>query len=719
MAVYGVTYPNYPDYDQWEVHDESGGTVTGSLSIPVGQTVQFSAPFDRGFFCVAKTSAKDYWSVYKTDLISGSSSIVHEIGEIGESDTYDVFSLTVSPSGEDVLIAYTSSTVGGYPLYLARSTDYGDSWSTATKPTFTNLNHVNYITLFRVASNPNVLYHSDGYDDLYPIYRSYDNGATWSANINTPPGSTTCAARMPSVFLNYDKIILVSYTYSPALEYVYTLDLPTGVIHTYLISDDGAFYAVDNNRHNTFGSYCRLDSQPPAETTSHGSFQDPPIFITEAEVIFHSEASPLIDTVKTQWQDVRSCFTYPAQKINGKTKTNSYIALNRNGFIGIISPRPSGNPYIDFFFDTGDEKLYGVSHPAAGLYPVGTPATWAVNDINGLVSTGELWEELPIGYNPTVIYNVAPFDRGFYTLSKDDLPFPDGYIYRLRKTLVLEDHPVTTVVYEIADASYSNVTLICSKDGAEVLISCAKAAPNSKTFRSYNYGEDFYEFSGLNVTGCYRFNGLHWPQDLFATLGGDEEPLATSSDFAGTWNNIPIPASRDQNLMPSSPMFVYTPVIIQQSWISGPIKTISWMKVRLVSRDISSVTDNTGIPLSGNAVPDLFAIRSFGCVLFPPNHTYAAIANPPILTSQYETVFYNDRAGILESADQGVKDCYGFAMDKVYGCCRGSSTVTFNEDGSIGLAPPIVGDFLIHLSPTYSQFFTAFIETVETSLKPE
>lgn len=726
MAIYGVTYPNYPDYDQWEVHDEFGGSTSGNLSILVGQSVYYSAPFDRGFFCVARTSAKDHWSVYKTNLISGASSVVHEIGAIGGANTYDVFSLTVSPSGDDILVAYTSSTVGGYPLYLARSTDYGDTWSTATKPTFTNLDHVNYITLFRLASNPNVLYHSDGYDHLYPIYRSYDNGSTWSSNINIPPASTFCAARMPSVFLNYDTIILVSYIYSPALEYVYTLNLPTGVIESYLISDDGVFYAYDNNRHNVFGSYCRLNSQPPAETLSHGAFQDPPIFITESEVIFHSEAYPLIDTVKTQWQDVRACFEYPVQKVNGKTKTNSYIALNRNGVLGIISPRPSGNPYVDFFFNTGDEKLFGVKMPSTGSYPYGIPATWQLNDVNGLVSSGNLWAAIGEFDDPTILYGTAPFDNGFYSLSLDYRTFPAPKVFVISKTLVFADPPETAVVHEFPYALYSIRRISCSKNGNEVMVFCSGAAGAAPRLllRSFDGGTSFTEFpdaistepASTMIYKSHRLDcGTNWPSDLIGLWSGDSSHNKVSTDFGATW--LTLPQFGDlYNQLPSDPLFIYNQKIIHVFEEVGPIDPeMRWSVTDLITR-ASLYYENSGAYTVSDMTPALInEYKSFGCaILFPNSGT-----NPPVIATSNEIIYYNNKGSVLYGEDQPIRDCYGFALDKSYGTCHGASTVIFNEDGTIGLGPPIVGDFLIHLATTYSQFFTSFIETVETSLKPE
>jgi hypothetical protein len=166
--------------------------------------------------------------------------------------------------------------------------------------------------------------------------------------------------------------------------------------------------------------------------------------------------------------------------------------------------------------------------------------------------------------------------------------------------------------------------------------------------------------------------------------------------------------------MPSSPTFYYGEQAIQTSVISKVgDDDLVWSIANLSTGAVYGQTVATGA--ASASTPLVFAWKSFGCCNLPQQQ----YLNPPVVVTANEIIYYNSRTGVFDGTTQPIKDCYGFPIDKTYGFCRGASTLVFNESGTIGLAPNIDGDFLIYLAPDYSQFFTSFVLSVETNLRPE
>lgn len=715
MPIYGVVLND----EAWTVYDSLGVSSSGVLweTNPESLSTGIRAHYDRGFYSLSSPYPAARINVHRTNLKTGVTDLVHSVGAYAGSDNYVALSLTSTPDGSDVLFAWATDA-DSWLLHLSRSTDYGETWSSVSKPTFTDIDEPGYWEMWRIAYNPEWLFRGYIFDSGQ-IYKSTDYGATWSANINVPPNY--CASRLPSTFLNYDTILLESpqnETYFPGgVSSIYALNLVTNAITEYLLADNEADYLGDNARHRSFGSICRMDSQPPTETESHGTRDDPAILSTETGLITNTDASTFVALTKTEWQDIHDCYGFPVPQVLGGTNANSYLCFNRNGTVGVVMPKIPGVSSVDFWFNTGDEKLYGVEVPAAGNYEYDVPALWALNDINREVVAGQLWDT-PDNYNyPPKIFNTANFDRGFYTLSREGV-LNSSYIFRLRKTDVFAA-PYTEIIYEIAYDAYSSFSLICSKDGQEILISFyttgyGGSAP-SITYRSFDGGETFSTID-KGVTGAHRYTASS--DALFWMYSGDSDYLTRSLDFAETSDGFYVPGYLYAQ-MPIKPTFYYGNKTIQMSLVPGLWSSIIWSTLNFSSGAVISTTPM--LMDSGNAsVPLKTSWLSFGCCYLPPNAGgYAQTVNSPVLVSANETIYYNSRDSVIYGTTQPIKDCYGFQIDKTYGLCRGASTIVFNESGTIGLAPNIDGDFLIYLAPDYSQFFTSFVKSVETNLRPE
>lgn len=719
MPVYGVVLSSV----DWTVYDSSGVSSSGVLweTNPDSIDTGAQAYYDRGFYTLSYPYPVNRINVHRTNLKTGVTDLVYSIGNYAGSDTYVALSLTATPDGLDVLFIWTTDA-DSWLMHLSRSTDGGDTWSDVSRPTFTDIESSGYWEMWRIAHNPDWLF-KWYVIDKDQIYKSTDYGLTWSANINIPPNY--CASRPVSVFLNYDTILLESpqnETYFPGgVSSIYALNLVTNAITEYLIADDEGDYLGDNARHRSFGSICRMDSQPPAETESHGPRDDPPILSTEQGLIANTEASTFVALTKTEWQDIHDCYGFPVQQALGGTSANSYLCFNRNGTVGVIMPKIPGISWIDFWFNTGDEKLYGVEVPAAGDYASAVPATWALNDINGEVTTDQVWAT-PTG-GTTTIYNTATFDRGFYTLTQ----YPDGggSIFQLYRTDVFAA-PYSELLHEIAYVSaYTIRSVICSSDGQEILVRFGSTTGDyrtTKTLRSFDYGETFSETNEVSVFGKLlnwnRYDGSS--ETVFAfDPSSDGDTIVRSEDFGATIMELPI-ANEPLYLMPSSPTFYYGQKAIQTSRVqSGFDDDVVWSLVTLASGNVVA-TDQIDMADGNGDTPIRFSWLSFGCCNLPPTTGgYATTANPPVVVTANEIIYYNSRTGVFDGTTQPIKDCYGFPIDKTYGFCRGASTLVFNESGTIGLAPNIDGDFLIYLAPDYSQFFTSFVQSVETNLRPE
>lgn len=720
MPVYGVVVNSA----NWTVYDSSGVSSSGVLweTNPDSLYTGKRAYYDRGFYTLSSPVPVTRINVHRTNLKTGVTDLVHSIGNYAGADTYVALSLTATPDGLDVLFIWTTAA-DSWLMHLSRSTDGGATWADVSRPTFTDINGSGYWEMWRIAHNPDWLFRGYVFDNDQ-IYKSTDYGLTWSANINVPPNY--CASRLPSVFLNYDTILLESpqnETYFPGgVSSIYALNLVTNAITEYLIADDEGDYLGDNARHRSFGSICRMDSQPPAETESHGPRDDPPIISTEQGLITNTEASTFVALTKTEWQDIQDCYGFPVQQSLGGTSANSYLCFNRNGTVGVVMPKIPGVSAVSFWFNTSDERLYGVEVPAAGDYASAVPALWALNDINGEITAGQVWET-PTG-GTTTIYNTATFDRGFYTLTKS----PDGgsSIFQLYRTDVFAA-PYSELLYEIAYVyGYTISSVICSSDGQEILIRFGKTVPpanrTTKTIRSFDYGETFSSSDETEVSGdlfdWHRYTGAS--DTVFAWDSfGDADDLVKSSNFGTDRSDLPL-TNEPLERMPSSPTFYYGEKTIQTSVVTGGIDDdIVWSIANLSTGAVSGTTPVT-MDAGSASTPLVFSWKSFGCCNLPPaTGGYAVIANPPVVVTADETIYYNSRAGVFDGTTQPIKDCYGATLNKDFGFCRGQSTLVFNETGSIGLAPNIDGDFLIYLAPTYSQFFTSFVQSVETNLRPE
>ncbi len=196
--------------------------------------------------------------------------------------------------------------------------------------------------------------------------------------------------------------------------------------------------------------------------------------------------------------------------------------------------------------------------------------------------------------------------------------------------------------------------------------------------------------------------------------------MIRSNDLGYTYTGVFL-AGEIVEQLPASPIFYYGQKTIQASLVPwGVYDYIVWSIINL---ETGAVIGTSPVELNSGAAlpPKAFAWKSFGCCFLPKdNGIYAAIAaNPPVVVTANEIIYYNSRIGVFDGTAQPVKDCYGFPIDKTYGFCQGASTLVFNESGTIGLAPNIDGDFLIYLAPDYSQFFTSFVLSVETNLRPE
>ncbi len=719
MPIYGVVLND----EAWTVYDSLGVSSSGVLweTNPESLSTGIRAHYDRGFYSLSSPYPAARINVHRTNLKTGVTDLVHSVGAYAGSDNYVALSLTSTPDGSDVLFAWATDA-DSWLLHLSRSTDYGETWSSVSKPTFTDIDEPGYWEMWRIAYNPEWLFRGYIFDSGQ-IYKSTDYGATWSANINVPPNY--CASRLPSTFLNYDTILLESpqnETYFPGgVSSIYALNLVTNAITEYLLADNEADYLGDNARHRSFGSICRMDSQPPTETESHGTRDDPAILSTETGLITNTDASTFVALTKTEWQDIQDCYGFPVPQALGGTSANSYLCFNRNGTVGVVMPKIPGISSVDFWFNTGDEKLYGVEVPAAGDYASAVPATWALNDINGEVTTDQVWAT-PTG-GTTTIYNTATFDRGFYTLTKS--PDGGGSIFQLYRTDVFAA-PYSELLQEIAYVSaYTIRSVICSSDGQEILVRFGSTTGDyrtTKTIRSFDYGETFSESDETGVLGLlfdwHRYSGS--TETVFAwDTFGDADDLVRSENFGATNSDLPL-ANEPLNRMPSSPTFYYGNKAIQTSQVDNfPDDDIVWAIANLSTGVVTGTTPVAMI--AGSAITPLsFAWKSFGCCNLPPTTGgYATTANPPVVVTANEIIYYNSRTGIFDGTTQPIKDCYGFPIDKTYGFCRGASTLVFNESGTIGLAPNIDGDFLIYLAPDYSQFFTSFVLSDETNLRPE
>jgi hypothetical protein len=728
MPVYGVQVPvslGVPPYGttgEWKVYGSLGLETSGFLweTEPIPLSFAGHAAFDRGFYSVTyEQSGRGRINVHKTNLKTGITDLVHYVGTYGGADQLYVASITCNPDGNDIWLIWTTSA-DGWLMHLERSSNYGATWSSVSRPTFDGLDDPFWVPMWRIAKYPTWLFRGDAID-ANQIYRSFDDGLTWQPNINIPPG-TYCSGLLPKTFLNYETILLrapQSETYFPGeASRIYTLNLETGVITDYLIADNEVAYLnLDNARPRSFGTILRMDSQPPAMTESHGPRDDPPIISTELGLITNTEASTFVALTQSEWQNIKDCYGFPVPQVLGGTSANSYLCFNRNGTVGVVMPKIPGVSSVDFWFNTGDEKLYGVEVPAAGNYEYDVPALWALNDINREVVAGQLWDT-PDNYNyPPKIFNTANFDRGFYTLSREGV-LNSSYIYRLRKTDVFAA-PYTEIIYEITYAAYSSFSLICSKDGQEILISFyttggGGAAP-SITYRSFDGGETF-SIVAKGVTGAHRYTASS--DALFWLHEGDSDYFVRSLDFAETSSGIYVPGNLYEQ-HPIKPTFYYGNKTIQMSLVPGLWSSIIWSTLNFSSGVVVSTTPM--LMDSGNAsVPLKTSWLSFGCCYLPPSAGgYAQTVNSPVLVSANETIYYNSRDSVIYGTTQPIKDCYGFQIDKTYGLCRGASTIVFNESGTIGLAPNIDGDFLIYLAPDYSQFFTSFVLSAETNLRPE
>jgi len=726
MPVYGVQVPvnlGVPPYGttgEWKVYGSLGLVSSGFLweTEPIPLSFAGHAAFDRGFYSVTdELSGRGRINVHKTNLKTGITDLVHYVGTYGGADELYVVSITCNPDGNDIWLIWTTSA-DGWLMHLEKSSNYGATWSSVSRPTFDGLDDALDVPMWRIAKYPTWLFRGDA-NDADQIYRSFDDGLTWQPNINIPPG-TYCSGILPRGFLNYETLLLrapQNETYFPGeASRIYTLNLETGVITDYLLADNEVAYLnLDNARPRSFGTILRMDSQPPAETESHGPRDDPPIISTELGLITNTEASTFVALTRSEWQNIKDCYGFPVPQILGGTSATSYLCFNRNGTVGVVMPKIPGVSSVDFWFNTGDEKLYGVEVPVAGDYASAVPATWALNDVNGEIVSGQVWET-PTG-DTTKLYNTSHFERGFYTLTREKYGL--GYIYRLWKTDVFAA-PYSQMIYEIDYEFYSSYSLICSKDGQEILISFTTvggglSAP-SRTLRSFNGGETFAELTGSRA-GWHRYTG---DNTLFSMYYSDSDYMIRSNDFGYTYTGVLL-AGEIVEQLPASPIFYYGQKTIQASLVPGGFyDDIVWSIINLETGTFigtSPVTMDSGSALP----PKTFAWKSFGCCFLPKNNgIYAAIAaNPPVVVTANEIIYYNSRIGVFDGTTQPIKDCYGFPVDKTYGFCRGSSTLVFNESGTIGLAPNIDGDFLIYLAPDYSQFFTSFVLSVETNLRPE
>ena len=169
---------------------ELGGTVDTGTVYPTqfGQVITHRAPYNSGFYTLTEGPGLGYILVYKTDVLTGVSSLLLQIGTINESNPANALyakAIISSKDGLDILVTYADESQT--TTYRRTSSDGGVTFSA---PTVFALNFGEL--LVRLSATDLFLYAED--DDDPGAYTSNDLGITSSSRTGLgPPASHNLA----------------------------------------------------------------------------------------------------------------------------------------------------------------------------------------------------------------------------------------------------------------------------------------------------------------------------------------------------------------------------------------------------------------------------------------------------------------------------------------------------------------------------------------------
>lgn len=223
MAVIGVLMPDIGQSDgTWTTYDLNGQVATGSVyPVEFGQEIVYRAPYNSGFYTLTEGPGWAFICLYKTDVLSGTSSLLLEIGDINENNPLNsLVSVGVisSKDGEEVTVAYYKPSTNEFRY--VRSVDGGSSFSSSA--IFNGFVLFGDAMLVRLPSSSNAITLYQDNQDGGELWCSNDFGATASNLIPDHHRKQLTVPELHSHFAYYPVKIMSRNANA------YTLDFGTG-----------------------------------------------------------------------------------------------------------------------------------------------------------------------------------------------------------------------------------------------------------------------------------------------------------------------------------------------------------------------------------------------------------------------------------------------------------------------------------------------------------
>lgn len=162
----------------WATYDLGGTVDTGTVyPTQFGQVITHRAPYNSGFYTLAEGPGLGFLLVYKTDVLTGTSSLILQIGTMNEANPANALNglgIIASKTGSEVLVMYSDAS---YTAYFRLSSNGGGTFGAPINSTF-GVEWYGLYMYVRLSTSPNAITLYSDESDGAKLHVSTNYGAT-------------------------------------------------------------------------------------------------------------------------------------------------------------------------------------------------------------------------------------------------------------------------------------------------------------------------------------------------------------------------------------------------------------------------------------------------------------------------------------------------------------------------------------------------------------